>query len=155
MSVGEKIKAIRLAKGLSQKQLGILCGLSEPTIRLYELGLRHPNQEKLGRISKELGVSLSVFKDWNIETRTDAMQVLFVLCERFGLEVSEDSKGLGGAALSFTDMRMQYLLSEWRKKQDAFQQGEISKEELSAWMMNFDEFELDKWADALRSDNNP
>ena len=38
MTVGERIRAARKAKGLTQKQLGEACGIAEPTIRRYELG---------------------------------------------------------------------------------------------------------------------
>ena len=45
MSIGEHIKEIRLSKGLTQKQLGELCGMSESMIRQYELGYRNPKRE--------------------------------------------------------------------------------------------------------------
>ena len=35
MSVGENIKRIRKEKGLTQKQLGELCGLADSAIRRY------------------------------------------------------------------------------------------------------------------------
>ena len=38
MTVGERIRAARRARGLTQKALGEACGIAEPTIRRYELG---------------------------------------------------------------------------------------------------------------------
>lgn len=49
MTVGDKIKKIRKAKNLTQKQLGELSGIAEPTIRRYESGSLNP---KIGTIKK-------------------------------------------------------------------------------------------------------
>ena len=56
MTVGERIRAARKAKGLTQKQLGEACGIAEPTIRRYELGKLNPKYETLKKIAKPLGV---------------------------------------------------------------------------------------------------
>ena len=37
MGVGENIRSARQRANLTQKQLGALCGIAEPTIRRYEL----------------------------------------------------------------------------------------------------------------------
>lgn len=56
--IGNNIKAYRKEKGLTQEQLGELVGLSENTIRRYELGQRKPNIDILKRISDALEVPL-------------------------------------------------------------------------------------------------
>lgn len=56
MTVGERIRAARKAKGLTQKQLGEACGIAEPTIRRYELGKLNPKYETLQKIAKPLGL---------------------------------------------------------------------------------------------------
>ncbi len=56
MTVAENIKLIRKEKGLTQKQLGEKCGLSEAMIRQYELGLRNPKLENLKKIAKAFGI---------------------------------------------------------------------------------------------------
>ena len=43
MTTGQKIKKLRQSRNLSQKELGIMSGLSEPAIRNYELGIKHQN----------------------------------------------------------------------------------------------------------------
>lgn len=55
---GEFIRVARKAKNLTQKQLGELSGIAEPTIRRYELGKLNPKYETLQRIAKALGVSV-------------------------------------------------------------------------------------------------
>lgn len=57
MTIGERIKAARKAKGLTQKELGEACGIAESTIRRYELGKLNPKYETLQKIAKPLGIS--------------------------------------------------------------------------------------------------
>ena len=52
MKIGEKIRAFRELKGLTQEQLGKLSGINGGTIRKYELGIRNPKQEQLIKIAK-------------------------------------------------------------------------------------------------------
>ena len=47
MTIGEKIKAKRLEKGLTQKRLGELSGIAEPTIRRYESGKLNPKLDTI------------------------------------------------------------------------------------------------------------
>lgn len=56
MTTGNRIRAARKKAGLTQKQLGELCGIAEPTIRRYELGKLNPKRETLQKIAKPLGV---------------------------------------------------------------------------------------------------
>lgn len=56
MTTAEKIRAARKKAGLTQKQLGDLCGIAEPTIRKYELGKLNPKKETLEKISTPLGI---------------------------------------------------------------------------------------------------
>lgn len=56
MTVAENIKLIRKEKGITQKQLGEKCGLSEAMIRQYELGLRNPKLENLKKIAKAFDI---------------------------------------------------------------------------------------------------
>lgn len=61
---GNKIKALRKTKGLTQKKLGELCGIAEPTIRKYELGLLNPKVETIKKIAVALDVSFTELLDW-------------------------------------------------------------------------------------------
>lgn len=59
MTIGERIKQARKAKGLTQKQLGEVSGTSEITVRQYEIGKRQPRLEQLRQIALALGTSVS------------------------------------------------------------------------------------------------
>ena len=52
MTVGEKIRKFRIDQGYTQKELAIMSGLSESSIRNYELGNRFPSSEQLKKNSK-------------------------------------------------------------------------------------------------------
>lgn len=54
MTTGERIRHIRNERGISQKQLSEMCGLSEPAIRNYELGNRKPSAQILDKIAAAL-----------------------------------------------------------------------------------------------------
>lgn len=56
MTTGDKIRAARKKAGLTQRKLGELCGIAEPTIRKYELGKLNPKKETLEKIAEPLGV---------------------------------------------------------------------------------------------------
>lgn len=66
MTKGEKIKKCRLERGLTQKKLGELCGMSEAQIGQYENGYREPKRETLEKIVLALEVPLTYFfsSDW-------------------------------------------------------------------------------------------
>ena len=56
MTIGERIREARKARSLTQKQLGELSGIAEPTIRRYELGKLNPKRETIAKIAKALDV---------------------------------------------------------------------------------------------------
>lgn len=55
-NIGENIRLARKARGLTQKQLGDLCGMADSAIRRYELGNGRPKIETIQRIAKALDV---------------------------------------------------------------------------------------------------
>lgn len=59
MTTGEKIKTLRQKKGLTQKQLGDLCGMADSAIRRYENGRAKPKIETLQKIADALDIKIS------------------------------------------------------------------------------------------------
>lgn len=60
---GEKIKSLRMERGLTQKQLAEKSGVIETTIRKYELGLQNPKVENLQKIAGALGTQTYLLMD--------------------------------------------------------------------------------------------
>ena len=56
--MGNRIRELRRAKGLTMKQLGELLGLAESTISHYETGRRQLDNETLLKISEHFDVSV-------------------------------------------------------------------------------------------------
>lgn len=59
MTSGEKIKAIRIAKGMTQKQVAEKCKMADSAIRKYESGKVDPKPKTIQRIADALGVPAS------------------------------------------------------------------------------------------------
>lgn len=55
-NVGQKIKECRLARCMTQEELGKKCGIPGSAIRRYESGRQTPKKETLNRIYNALGV---------------------------------------------------------------------------------------------------
>jgi len=70
MSIGDKIKAKRKEKKLTQNELGTLCGMSGNTIKRYELGERNPKIVTLKKIALALDVKSTYFLDLDLDEET-------------------------------------------------------------------------------------
>lgn len=63
MTTGELIRTARKMRGLTQKALGEISGIAEPTIRRYELGKLNPKYQTLQKIASALDVNVGLFID--------------------------------------------------------------------------------------------
>lgn len=66
MTIGERIRALRKEKGLTQKALGDKCGMADSAIRRYESGRGNPTEKTLQRIADALGISFAELIDVRI-----------------------------------------------------------------------------------------
>ena len=107
--VGKKIRAFREFRGYSQIQLAELSGINVGTIRKYELGIRNPKPDQLEKIATALGLNVSVFLDFNIETVGDVLSLLFSIDDSVNLSLAEmpDQK----ISLTFDNPTMQDFFS--------------------------------------------
>lgn len=79
MTVGQNIRAIRKERGLTQNQLGELCGIKEANIRKYELGKANPKIETIEKIAMALGVPIVRIKEdltWAEHQNTEEIKQL-------------------------------------------------------------------------------
>ncbi len=95
MTVGEKIKTFRNIRGFSQKTLGELSGMNEVTIRKYEAGDRNPKPEQLLKIANALGISINIFMDFDVNTVSDVLSLIFKMDEDIDIsfEGTKDENG--------------------------------------------------------------
>lgn len=119
MTVAENIKRLRSEHGLTQKQLAKKCGMSESTLRQYEIGYRNPKIETIQKIADALKVDWKIFitEDY-VEKREQKIDAL--------LSQSEAIKMVGNA---FDDpyaenMLLAYSLLNEKGKSEAFNRVE-------------------------------
>ena len=83
--MGESIRCLRLARGMTQRELADAAGLMESTLRSYELGARYPKRECIEAIASALDVRAEALDGYNIETSLNLVHAMFNCEERFGL----------------------------------------------------------------------
>lgn len=143
MTIGEKIKIARSLKGITQKELGFLVGLTDVRIRQYETNVRTPKEAKLRDIASALGVSLSFFTDHNIEAINDIMHVFFELERTFKahIEKVEVKKDKFAYAILFEDEKINERLKKWYEQKELKDsgKGENLERDYQLWEAQFPE----------------
>lgn len=97
---GDKLRALRKEKGLTQQQLGERLGLVKATISAYEKSAKYPSVEvliklcTLFRVSADFLLGLSEEMDWKLSSLTDN-QVELVTRLIIELEQYNQLKGEG------------------------------------------------------------
>lgn len=69
METGNLIRELRVGAGLTQKQLGDLCGMADSAIRRYESGRGNPTEKTLQRIADALRVPVEALLSKESETQ--------------------------------------------------------------------------------------
>lgn len=113
--VGEKIRAYHEFRSLNQIQLAELSSINVGTIRKYELGIRNPKPDQLKKIATALGLNVSIFLDFNIETAGDALSLLFAIDDSVDLSlapVSSDGKNSDAVCFTFKNPTLQDFIQK-------------------------------------------
>ena len=117
--VGKKIRAYREFRGYSQIQLAELSGINVGTIRKYELGIRNPKPDQLEKIATALGLNVSVFLDFNIETVGDVLSLLFSIDNSVNLSLAETPEQK--ISLTFDNPTMQDFFRQWCQVKNVYE----------------------------------
>ena len=137
MTIGEKIKLVRSLRGLTQKELGFLIGLSHVRIRQYESDIRTPKKDKIKAICDALSVSESFFVNHHMETYNDIIQLLFDLQKICSAEVTQIDEKNNTYGITFQDKHINNILKIWYKKQEIMKSGELSEADYALWQAQF------------------
>ena len=135
MTVGEKIRTYRKMRGISQKMLGQLAGgINEVTIRKYEAGDRNPKPDQLLKIADALGISINIFMDFDIETVSDVLSLIFKMDEQLDVEFTGKKNKKGEYApdsisLKFNNPLINDRLAKWARTRDLVQQTVDARDE--------------------------
>ena len=135
MTVGEKIRTYRKMRGISQKMLGQLAGgINEVTIRKYEAGDRNPKPDQLLKIADALGISINIFMDFDIETVSDVLSLIFKMDEKLDMEFlgKKNKKGEyspDSISLKFNNPTINDRLAKWARTRDLVQKSVDARDE--------------------------
>ncbi|MCR4815307.1 MAG: helix-turn-helix domain-containing protein [Lachnospiraceae bacterium] len=157
--IGDRIRTIRSAKGLSQAELGTKIGLNADRVQKYENGARKPKPEMIKKLAQALGVETIALTDPNTETDLGFMYAFFSNEDFYGLEVTiiekedEKLKKLGATlidkkmAIIFNSDRLNRDLRFWMEKQTEFKKNielatteeekDTIKNEYKNWKWNY------------------
>jgi transcriptional regulator with XRE-family HTH domain len=86
---GRRIRTIRMARGLSQGELGAKVGLTADRIQKYENGARKPKLDLLRQIALALDVSVYALMDPTTSSYVNSMYTLFEMEKDYGLELDK------------------------------------------------------------------
>ena len=137
MKIGEKIRKFRTEKGLSQKELAKMTGLSEPAIRNYELGNRTPPDKQLAAIAGALGISQFAISNPDIESYIGVMHTMFALEEEYDATLVCEP---GATYITFpagSDLRSRLI--DWGEAFSKLKNGFMTKEEYEEWKNTYPE----------------
>ena len=106
MTIGEKIKAIRKEKGLTQKELAEKLGVSASMIGQYETNVRNPKFETIQKISSCLGVPTAEIVD--LSSISPALSSMCTLIEEVSNSIRLNGEKPDGS-ISLSDADRQKL----------------------------------------------
>ena len=79
-SIGSKIQKYRKLKDMTQDELSKQSGIYLSTIKKYESGERNPKPDQLQKIAEALGISVTVFLDYDIILMPHQIPRRYTLC---------------------------------------------------------------------------
>jgi transcriptional regulator with XRE-family HTH domain len=111
MIFGQKLKQLRIKKGLTQQQLAEKLGYKTNSyISDVESGHFIPSRDKLKKIARALGVSFKVLEDMLLESRLEALGIkepeLISLFKDIPSLPEKDKRAIINAYLSIKERRM-------------------------------------------------
>ena len=130
--MGKRIRDLRQRRGLTQRELAELSGLSESALRSYDLGDRFPKDVHLRSIARALRVRPEVFEDHDITTVDQVIHVLFNLEDQFGLVPNGDGMP-AGLTVEMDCADLSKALRDWGRRREQLEAGEITEDEYRDW----------------------
>ena len=87
--VGNRIRNVRVARGLSQAELGEMIGLNADRVQKYENGARKPKSNILKKFADALEVSTLALSDPVTTSYLGAMFAMFEMEENFNMRIKQ------------------------------------------------------------------
>ena len=133
MTVGEKIKIARNLKGITQKELSEMVGVSYSMVRQYEVNMRKPKEELLQKFANALDTSIEFLKEYNIKTDNELMHFLFNLEIEKGLILTtHNENNIEKCYISFENQELNDKLINWHQEKEKLS----TTEQYNSWKIN-------------------
>lgn len=146
LELDKKMKNIRIASGLSQKDMAAKLELSVPSYSNYENGYAEPPMEILQKFCKILNISVSDLLGFtvptnnqsNLKTYSDIMRLIITL-KNAGLPVNcsvkanKETRRLT-ATINVESPQISAMLSKWNELNEDFEKDKIDSEEYNIWL---------------------
>ncbi len=146
MSIGERIRFLRVLRGMTQKYLGTMVGFPESTadVRLaqYEAGTRTPKEDLTKALAAALDVSPAALTVPETDSYIGLAHTLFSLEDRYGFEIDCLDGQLCIHLKPGQDEQSVFLdglLEAWYKEASLCRNGDISKDEYDQWRYRYPE----------------
>lgn len=143
MTIGERIKRVRMKRGMTQKELGIALGFPEKSadvrIAQYESGTRKPKDDLIRQIADILHVNPHAISDVDYGTYIGLMYALFDLEDTYGLHVDQ----IDGELCIRLDRHSKdypqlfYMMNDWHTAWKKDQDHPESIDEYVDWKLNY------------------
>ena len=164
MTFAEKLKKIRIFRGMTQKELGAAMGFrGDPQTRIaqYEMGYRIPKKDIMFRLADVLNVcpcaldtegqdNLVVFMEMLLWADEELGGVMHLTCAEPNREetspvpgmkiqysANEKWENLYPAMLWFEDKRINNYLKEWAVMKSDLESGRITQEKYFEWKIQW------------------
>jgi len=161
-NLGQKIRFYRQIAGMTQKELGVACGVNESTIRNYELGNRYPDSDTIFEISNALEISPYVLATPDPISAASSLQYLFSMEKTLDLtpttidgkvylEVSSDIDVNDATVAPLSNLKR--MFSHWATMYEKFINEEIDEETYLLWQAKYLSFGTDSADFLLYAEN--
>ncbi len=122
MNLSDKLRIFRQMRGLTQKQLSEISGISLSAIKLYETNASKPRTEQMNKLCNSLGITKTAFYDTEVDT-VGAVAALLFLIEDF-VDIKLTGKQINGkydpktVSLKFDNPQLQEFIANWANIKD-------------------------------------
>ena len=135
MNSGDRIKAARNLRGMTQKELGLEMHYpyksADIRIAQYESGTRGIKREVIDQLAEILGVSPESLVGPKGYDRQDVMRIMFDLEDK-GYDIDIHKKG-DHVVVEITADTLSLPLTEWKKMKTRLKMGRISEKAYVEW----------------------
>lgn len=146
LELDKKLKSLRNASGMSQKDMAAKLGLSVPSYSNYENGYSEPPIEIIQQFCEILNISISDLFGFNVPSNTNTnlktysdILRLILIFKKAGLPVNcsvnanKETRRLE-ASITIESPQMSAMLSKWNELNEDLEKDKFDSDEYNIWL---------------------